>query len=84
MPKPTNAAVVTRKIIEDEYDLIGYTVFLLNNKDGSIRYGTFVLDLYDGPIFVEELDPLKKNDKRLRITIGRPGDHINKSDLPPH
>ncbi len=56
---PATNAVITRKLIEDEYDLIGYTVLKLNNPDGTIRYGTHLLDLYDGPIFIEELDPLK-------------------------
>jgi hypothetical protein len=82
--QPTNTGVITRKLIEDEYDLIGYTVFMLNNRDGTIRHGTYVLDLHDGPIFIEELDPLKKNDKRIRITIARPGDNINKTEVPPH
>mmetsp|Transcript_12126 Transcript_12126/g.11975 ORF Transcript_12126/g.11975 Transcript_12126/m.11975 type:complete len:147 (-) Transcript_12126:2098-2538(-) len=74
---PTITSVITRKLIEDEYDLVGYTIFQLNNPDGTMRYGTYVLDLYDGPIFVEELDALKRVDKQMKITIGRPGDVIN-------
>lgn len=60
---PSVNAVITRKLIEDEYDLVGYTVLQLNNPDGTIRYGTYVLDFYDAPIFIEELDALKRNEK---------------------
>lgn len=45
----------------------------MNNPDGTIRYGTYTLDLYDGPIFVEELDETKRNRSKLKVTIGRPG-----------
>ena len=64
-PTVTNptAGAITRTLIEDEYDLIGYATFKINNPDGTIRYGTNILDLYEGPIFVEELDPLKKTFK---------------------
>lgn len=71
---PTNTSVVTRKIIEEEYDLIGYTVLQLNKPNGEIRYGSYVMDLYDGPIYVEELDVLKRTDRQIKITIGRPGE----------
>jgi hypothetical protein len=64
-------------LIEDEYELIGYSALKLNNPDGTIRYGSRVLNLYDGPIFVEEQDVMKMNDKQMKVTIGRPGDHIN-------
>lgn len=70
---PTGHAVITRKLIEEEYDLIGYTVLVINNPDGTIRYGSFILDFFDGPIYVEELDPLKRNEKSIKVTIGKPG-----------
>ena len=60
---PTGFSVITRKLIEEEYDLIGYTVLQINNPDGTLRYGSFVLDCYDGPIFIEELDAQKRNEK---------------------
>ena len=50
-------------MIEEEYDLVGYTVLQINNPDGTIRYGTYQLDLYEGPVFVEELDAIKKINK---------------------
>jgi len=42
--------------------MIGYTVLMINNPDGTMRYGSYVLDFYDGPIFIEELDALKRNE----------------------
>mgnify|MGYP000870192848 CR=1 FL=1 len=70
---PTVNAVISRKLIETEYDLIGYSVIQLNNPDGTIRYGTYTLDLYDGPIYVEELDETRRKRSKIKITIGRPG-----------
>ena len=67
---------ITRKLIEDEYDLVGYTVLQLNNPDGTIRYGTYILDLYDGPIYIEELDALKRNEKQIKITVAKPGEYV--------
>lgn len=48
----------------------------MNNPDGTMRYGTYILDLYDGPIYVEELDALKRNDKQIKITVAKPGEYI--------
>lgn len=69
--------MITRKLIEDEYDMIGYTVLQINNPDGTIRHGSYILSFYDGPIYVEELDALKRNEKTCKITIGKPGDVVN-------
>ena len=70
---PTVNAVISRKLVEDEYDWIGYSVIQLNNPDGTIRYGTYTLDLYQPPIYVEELDELKRTPYIWKVTIGRPG-----------
>ena len=70
---PTVNAVISRKLIEDEYDWIGYSVIQLNNPDGTIRYGTYTLDLYQPPIYVEELDELKRTPFIWKVTVGRPG-----------
>ena len=32
------------------YEPIGYTVFTVNNEDGTIRFGTFEQPLYNMPI----------------------------------
>ena len=47
---PTVNKNLSRKLIEDEYDLIGYSVIQLNNPDGTVRYGTNTLDLYEEPV----------------------------------
>ena len=73
---PTITAVITRKLIEDEYDLVGYTVFQINNKDGTLRYGNYVLDLYDGPIFIEELDVFNRTEYQIKLSLGKPGDTL--------
>ena len=38
-----------------------------------MRYGTYTLDLYDGPIYVEELDETRWKWSKIKVTIGRPG-----------
>jgi hypothetical protein len=43
-------------LLEEEYDLLGYAVVKLNDKDGRIRYGDYKLELHDGPIIVEEVE----------------------------
>lgn len=58
----TKGSKTTRKIIEEEFDLVGYTSFKLNKPNGKIKYGSYVLDLYEGPIFVQELDNYKRLD----------------------
>ncbi len=52
---PTTDKVITRRLIEDEYDLIGYSSIQINNQDGTLRYGTYILELFKGPILVEDL-----------------------------
>lgn len=42
-----------------------------------MRYGNYILDFYDGPIYVEELDALKRNEKTIKVTIGKPGDYVH-------
>jgi hypothetical protein len=38
--------------------------------------------MYDGPIFVEELDVLKRNDKQIKITLARPGEEVKHEKIP--
>jgi hypothetical protein len=59
--------MITKELIESEYDLIGYTVLDVSNTDGKFRFGYFNLSLYDGPIYVEELNPLKRNNVEIRV-----------------
>lgn len=57
-------------------------MLLLNNPDGTIRYGSYILDCYDGPIFVEELDALKRNECSIKITIAKPGEFVPYNEEP--
>ncbi|TNV81375.1 hypothetical protein FGO68_gene7627 [Halteria grandinella] len=73
--KPTIDSVISRKLLEQEYDLIGYTSFkLTHDYTGFIKYGTFTLQLYQGPpILVQDL----RNDKmieglKMKITLEQP------------
>lgn len=79
---PTGHTVMSRQVIEEEYDIVGYTILMLNNPDGTIRYGSYILDLYDGPIYVEELDALKRNECQMKITIAKPGEFVPYNEGP--
>jgi len=48
---------------------VGYTSIRVNNLDDTIGYGTFSLDLYAPPVFVEELDPSKQLPIKLKISL---------------
>jgi hypothetical protein len=62
-------------MLEEDYDLLGYTVLQMNSKDGSLVYGTYYLQFFEGPIFVEELDPNKSINSVVKLTL-RPA-HID-------
>jgi len=59
--QPTITNVITRTLIEDEYDLIGYHSFKINNPDGTLRFGTYTLDLFREPIYLEEMDANRRS-----------------------
>ena len=80
--KPTIHGTISRTLIEDEYDLIGYGVIKMNDEFAKFTFGTFTIPLYDGPIYVEECLPNKKNDKVLKITIDQPGEIIHPVNIP--
>lgn len=61
--------VTNREMLEEDYELLGYTVLQMNLKDGSLAYGTYYLQFFEGPIFIEELDPDKKMNSAVKITI---------------
>ena len=50
---------ISREMLDKEYTMVGYTSVWVNNLDDTIGYGTFTLDLYAPPVYVEELDPSK-------------------------
>ena len=48
---------------------MGYTVLKLNDKTGKILYGTYYLEFFEGPVYVDELDPDKKLNWVVKLTI---------------
>lgn len=56
---PTVSSLISRELIEAEYDLIGYGVVAVNDINGKINYGDYSLRLYDGPIYMEQLEKSK-------------------------
>lgn len=51
---------------------MGYGILKLNNKDGTIRYGTYELDFYKLPINLtrrNQVDVLKFS---VKLTVGSP------------
>jgi hypothetical protein len=53
--KPTIASSINKIMLENEYDLLGYTSLRLHDDDGKILYGRYKLPLYDGEPFIEDL-----------------------------
>ena len=79
---PTITTNITRKLVEDEYDLGGYGIIQLNDEYGKFLFGTFTVTLYDGPIYVEEWLENKKNGFTLKITVQQPGEIVHPMPAP--
>lgn len=52
---PTNESALNKSLLENEYDLLGYTSLRMHDDEGKIPYGRYKLALYDGPIYIEDL-----------------------------
>jgi len=61
--------LISRDLIEAEYDLIGYGVVAVNDINGKMNYGDYSLRLHDGPIYLEELDPSKAKNMDIRVSF---------------
>ena len=48
---------------------IGYGVIKLNNKDGTIRFGTYDVELYKPPINITKRNPVDLLKQSLKVTI---------------
>ena len=46
---------LNKSLLENEYDLLGYTSLRMHDDEGKIPYGRYKLALYDGPIYIEDL-----------------------------
>ena len=53
-------------------DPLGHSVFLLNNEDGTIRFGTFEQTMYNMPINLFKQDPNQALDFSLKFSINLP------------
>eukprot|EP00347_Sterkiella_histriomuscorum_P021982 403332092 len=58
--------------IKQEYMPIGYGVIKLNNKDGTIRFGTYDVELYKPPINITKRNPVDLLKQSLKVTIAQP------------
>jgi hypothetical protein len=79
---PSQTKSITRELVESEYDLIGYGIIRLNDEFGKFLFGTFTVDLYDGPIYVEELLDNKRNGYKLKVTVQQPGEIVHPMPAP--
>ena len=66
---PTVNQSISRKILEDKYDLIGYGVIKLNDENGKLIYGTFTVPLYNPPIYVGELFDEDKTKMIVKLDV---------------
>lgn len=55
--KPTMTGQISRRLIEEEYILIGYATIKMNDEFGKFYFGTYTVPLYEGPVYVEECLP---------------------------
>ena len=79
--EPTNANVLTKNLLETEYDLLGYTVLRAHDKLARIKYGKYKLPLYDGPVFVEDIRPEDKNGGWITFTVEHAGKKVKEVEL---
>ena len=70
---PTVDKVISRKMIEHEYDLLGYTVLRVIAEDSSLRYGSYILSLFRGPILLEDMSEDKRDSRMtIKVTLSHP------------
>lgn len=74
--------MITKSLLEEEYDLLGYTVYRLNDEKGRVRYGTHTVPLFDGPPYVEDIREQDKNGGTITFTIGDFGKPIQEIHIP--
>lgn len=74
---PSVSNVISRVLLEEEYDLLGYGVVKLNDEHGKIRFGDYRLDLHEGPVYVEEVDKHAKNGRYIWVSVAQPGTIIH-------
>jgi len=74
--QPSIGGNISRKLIEDEYDLIGYACIKVNYDypSGKFQFGTWTVPLYEGPVYVEECLPDKlKTERTVKVSLEKIG-----------
>jgi hypothetical protein len=67
--KPTVGNSLSRVLLEEEYNLLGYGVIKLNKKDGRIDFGEYKLELHEGDVFIEEIENYPKNGGVIELSL---------------
>ena len=75
--------IVSRVLLEEEYDLLGYAVVKLNEPNGKFKFGDYRMDLHEGPIYVEEADSHPKNGRYIWVSVKPAGTPIRPRTPPP-
>lgn len=91
---PTLDGTISKELIDEEYDMVGYGIEQFSHDDGKIKFGTYEVDLYKPPVYVCEIEQIRKLPCKLKVTIDFPGNQIkpsrpvkqknNFSKLPPY
>lgn len=55
-----------------EYVTVGYGTIKLNNPDGTVRYGTFEIPLYNPPAKIRNHDSDKRMKSSIKVTVSQP------------
>lgn len=54
---------------KQEYIPVAYGALQINNYDGTIKYGTFEIDLYKPPINLQKRNPSDLLKTKVKLTI---------------
>jgi hypothetical protein len=51
---------------------VGFGVLKVNNMDGTIRFGTYEVELYKPPVNLVRKNPMDKLKSSIKITLAQP------------
>ena len=74
--KQPSGANITKQLLLDEYDLIGYGTEQLSSGDGKVKYGEFEVPLYRPPIYVCEFEQARTTPLKIKINVEKPNLNI--------
>lgn len=58
--------------IRQEYTSVGYASMVINNPDGTIKFGRYELELYRPPVNLTKKNPMDLLKSKVCITIDEP------------